>query len=52
MQPGFEIKNVRLVIELAKKYGGKQEGEILEHDGKLHAAVRDPDGNTIELYEI
>ncbi len=49
-QLGFQVADVGAVIEIAKLHGGRQEGEILEFDGGRHAAVRDPDGNTIELY--
>ena len=49
-QPGFQVENVEEVVRLAILYGGRQEGQILRRDGTLQAAVRDPDGNTIELY--
>lgn len=49
-QPGFLVPDVQSVIEIAQKYGGRQEGQILQADGKIQAAIRDPDGNTIELY--
>jgi catechol 2,3-dioxygenase-like lactoylglutathione lyase family enzyme len=38
------------VIALAIKHGGRQEGKTIQVAGKKQAAVRDPDGNTIELY--
>jgi catechol 2,3-dioxygenase-like lactoylglutathione lyase family enzyme len=49
-QPGFVVPDVEAVIAIALKHGGKQEGQTLRADGKTQAAVRDPDGNTIELY--
>lgn len=49
-QPGFVVPDVQSVIDIAQKYGGRQEGQLIRVDGKLQAAIRDPDGNTIELY--
>lgn len=49
-QPGFEVADVQAVLAVARKYGGRQEGEILKVGDRLHASVRDPDGNTLELY--
>jgi catechol 2,3-dioxygenase-like lactoylglutathione lyase family enzyme len=50
-QPGFVVPDVQPVIDLAIKHGGRQEGQIIHVDGQAQAAIRDPDGNTIELYE-
>ena len=49
-QPGFVVPDVEAVIAIAVKHGGRQEGQTIRLDGKIQAAVRDPDGNTIELY--
>ena len=49
-QPGFVVSDVEAVIALALKHGGRQEGQTIRAGGKIQAAVRDPDGNTIELY--
>jgi catechol 2,3-dioxygenase-like lactoylglutathione lyase family enzyme len=49
-QPGFRVADVEAVVNLALQYGGRQEGQILRSGAKTQAAVRDPDGNTIELY--
>ena len=49
-QPGFVVSDVETVIAIALKHGGRQEGQTLRADGRTQAAVRDPDGNTIELY--
>lgn len=49
-QLGFTVADVEGVIALAIQHGGRQEGKTLHVDGKAQAAIRDPDGNTIELY--
>ena len=49
-QLGFTVPDVEHVISLAQKYGGRQEGEIFRDGSCVQAAVRDPDGNSIELY--
>jgi len=49
-QPGFVVADVEAVIDLAIKHGGRQEGKVVQSDGRTQAAIRDPDGNTIELY--
>ena len=51
-QPGFRVPSVEAVIEIALRHGGRQEGEIRRDKGEVHGAVRDPDGNTIELYSV
>jgi predicted enzyme related to lactoylglutathione lyase len=48
--PGFVVSDVEVVVALAVKHGGRQEGQIIRSDGQIPAAVRDPGGNTIELY--
>jgi predicted enzyme related to lactoylglutathione lyase len=40
-QLGFSVPDIEKVIKIALKHGGKTEG---------NTAVRDPDGNTLELY--
>jgi catechol 2,3-dioxygenase-like lactoylglutathione lyase family enzyme len=49
-QLGFTVADVQGVVALALQCGGQLEGHIIQRDGKIQAAVRDPDGNTIELY--
>ncbi len=49
-QLGFDVADVQAVIALAESHGGGQEGELRSVDGRLHGCVRDPDGNTVELY--
>jgi predicted enzyme related to lactoylglutathione lyase len=49
-QLGFAVSDVEAVIALATQHDGRQEGQIIRNGGKMQAALRDPDGNTIELY--
>jgi catechol 2,3-dioxygenase-like lactoylglutathione lyase family enzyme len=49
-QLGFDVPDVEAVLQLAEHHGGRGEGEILRDGSRVHTAVRDPDGNTIELY--
>jgi catechol 2,3-dioxygenase-like lactoylglutathione lyase family enzyme len=49
-QLGFNVRDVQATIDLALQFGGKREGDILRDGDKVYAAVRDPDGNTLELY--
>jgi predicted enzyme related to lactoylglutathione lyase len=49
-QLGFTVTDVEAVVTLALQHGGKQEGRLIRIDNGLQAAIRDPDGNTIELY--
>ena len=49
-QLGFAVSDVAAVTALALQHGGRQEGKIIGSGSKIRAAVRDPDGNTIELY--
>ncbi len=49
-QLGFVVPDVEAVIALALQHGGRQEGRLIRTEGKTQAAIRDPDGNTIELY--
>lgn len=49
-QLGFVVPDVEAVIDLALQHGGRQEGRLIRDGEKLQAAIRDPDGNTIELY--
>jgi catechol 2,3-dioxygenase-like lactoylglutathione lyase family enzyme len=49
-QLGFIVPDVEAVIALALQHGGREEGKVIRNEGKTQAAVRDPDGNTIELY--
>ena len=49
-QLGFVVPDVEAVIALALQHGGREEGTLIRKEGRIEAAVRDPDGNTIELY--
>ena len=49
-QPGFVVPDVEAVIALAIQHGGRQESGIIRNADGVQAAIRDPDGNTIELY--
>ena len=50
-QLGLVVADVRATRARAVELGGRLEGDLLEQDGRTHGAVRDPDGNTLELYE-
>jgi predicted enzyme related to lactoylglutathione lyase len=47
-QLGFEVADIDRVLEIARKYGGRVQNPRQEKDGRAHAAIRDPDGNTID----
>jgi catechol 2,3-dioxygenase-like lactoylglutathione lyase family enzyme len=51
LQLGFTVDDIQAVIAVAVKHGGRQEGQTIKDGERLHAAIRDPDGNTIELYQ-
>jgi hypothetical protein len=40
---------VARAIAIAVQCGDRQQGETLTTDEGVHAAVRDPDGNTVEI---
>ena len=49
-QPGFEVVDVEAVLAAARKHGGRVQDAPRVRDGRWQPAVRDPDGNTLELY--
>jgi catechol 2,3-dioxygenase-like lactoylglutathione lyase family enzyme len=49
-QLGFNVPEIEAVLDLARKHGGRPDGDILRDGNTTQAAVRDPDGNSIELY--
>ena len=49
-QLGFVVADVEAVINLALEHGGRQESRVIRNGDQIQAAVRDPDGNSIELY--
>ncbi len=40
-QLGFLVEDVDAAIQLAVSLGGRQEGEVLIHEGRAHGAVRE-----------
>ena len=49
-QLGFEVDYLAEVLASAERHGGRIQNEPVRNGDQLHAAIRDPDGNTIELY--
>lgn len=49
-QLGFIVPDVEAVVALAVQHGGREEGKLIRKGERTEGAVRDPDGNTIELY--
>ena len=49
-QLGFTVPDIEAVVAMANAHVGSQEGEVFQNGETLRATVRDPDGNTIELY--
>jgi predicted enzyme related to lactoylglutathione lyase len=50
-QPGFAVADITRVIECAVRHGGRVQDAVRQTaEGGTQAAIRDPDGNTIELY--
>jgi catechol 2,3-dioxygenase-like lactoylglutathione lyase family enzyme len=49
-QLGFEVDDVNRIVAAALRHGGRVQDAPRQENGRVHAAVRDPDGNTIELY--
>ncbi len=49
-QLGFHVEDIDSVVELALKYGGSVLQEPLQRLDQYFAAIRDPDGNSLELY--
>jgi catechol 2,3-dioxygenase-like lactoylglutathione lyase family enzyme len=49
-QLGFEVADLAPVLECAQKHGGRIEQDIGSYGSQFQAVVRDPDGNSIELY--
>jgi catechol 2,3-dioxygenase-like lactoylglutathione lyase family enzyme len=51
-QLGFEVADIDRVVAIARKHGGRVQNPPQEKGGRVHAAIRDPDGNTVELYAL
>lgn len=50
-QLGIAVEEIAALIPLVRMHGGRMESTPITTSDGVHAAVRDPDGNTIELYE-
>ena len=50
-QPGFEVTDIERVIAIATRQGGALLHAPTRAGGRMTASVRDPDGNTVELYQ-
>jgi catechol 2,3-dioxygenase-like lactoylglutathione lyase family enzyme len=50
-QLGFEVADIEAVIASVVRHGGRVANAPVRIDGRIHAAIRDPDGNTLELYQ-
>lgn len=51
-QPSIVVKDIKQIIKIALRHGCRIENQPERIDGQQQAAIRDPDGNTIELYEL
>jgi predicted enzyme related to lactoylglutathione lyase len=50
-QLGLHVPDVSAILAAARKHGGRVLDPPRQEDGRLVASVRDPDGNTLELYQ-
>lgn len=50
-QLGLEVESLDRVVDIALRAGGARHGEMVTVDGVRQIAIRDPDGNLLELYE-
>jgi predicted enzyme related to lactoylglutathione lyase len=48
----FQVSNLSHAVNLALGNGGSLLNSVTETEGKFAAAVRDPDGNSIEFEEV
>ena len=51
VQLRFVIKDVGTAYERGLKNGGKTLTEVQEIEGNVHASLRDPDGNSLEIMQ-
>jgi catechol 2,3-dioxygenase-like lactoylglutathione lyase family enzyme len=51
-QLGINVRSVDAVVATAIRHSGRLEGEMTRDEKIIHAVIRDPDGNTIELYQV
>ncbi|HUF35037.1 MAG TPA: VOC family protein [Gemmatimonadales bacterium] len=49
-QLGLEVPDMDVVLAAVRRHGGRVQDAPRRREGRLRAAVRDPDGNTLELY--
>lgn len=49
-QLGVEVPDVARVVAIAQRHGGRVQDPPASRDGRVQASIRDPDGNTIEIY--
>jgi catechol 2,3-dioxygenase-like lactoylglutathione lyase family enzyme len=49
-QLGFDVPDAEAIIPIAEQHGGRQHGATLREGSTTHVVIRDPDGNTLELY--
>jgi predicted enzyme related to lactoylglutathione lyase len=47
----FAVIDIEAAIQFVQAAGGKVDGKVTEQQGEKMIAVRDPDGNTIELIQ-
>lgn len=47
----FTVSDLAAALAAGEAQGGQLQGEMVEHDRQRFAAMRDPDGNTLELVE-
>lgn len=51
IQLRFVVNDIKQAIETGKKYSGEIINEIFQEDNEYYAALRDPDGNSLELIQ-
>jgi predicted enzyme related to lactoylglutathione lyase len=51
-QLGVDVRDIDHVVRAAVRHGGRLEDSVATHGDSLVAAIRDPDGNTIELRQL
>jgi catechol 2,3-dioxygenase-like lactoylglutathione lyase family enzyme len=49
-QLGFEVADIEAVLAIVRKYGGRVHDAPQRDQGRMTASLRDPDGNTVEIY--
>lgn len=49
IQLRFVVADVSATVAAAEAHGGCSLGDVVAHEGRAMGAIRDPDGNSIEL---